>query len=239
MIVRNGLGISIPVLFENGVPDGDVSWSLLDTAGNLLTSGTVVVPVGAASIVIPVDAAHNTLDVGALSATRDLDWSYVLSGVIINGNFRYSIEARAPFGATCDGVRQKLGVGVEEVPDSDISLIDAYRYLRTTAGAAAVAAVSDNGGDNDAILRRAIEAFAALVLLPTMPVRVAAQEESGTNMYKRQTIDWSALEGPLSTMVDEGILLADPSYDPMSDSAALFVVATPALDPITGDAYSA
>lgn len=238
MIIRSGLAHSVPVLFENGLPDGDVTWSLFDTAGAQLATGTAPVPDGAVSTSIGIDASLNTLAADVLSGTRDLDWHYTVGGTLINGTQRYSIEARPPFGASNDGVRAKLGLTAEDLPDGEISLIAAYRYLRTTAGILNVAAITDNGGDNDAVLREAVEAFAALALLPTLPLRVALSESSGTNQYKRQEIDWTALEGPLSALVDAGITLALPSYDPLANSAALFVLATPATDPITGSAYT-
>lgn len=238
MIVRSGLAHSVPVLFEKGIPDGDVTWTLFDTAGAQLSSGTAPVPDGAVSIAITLDAADNTLPLGALTGTRDLDWHYTVAGLTVNGTQRYSVEARPPFGASADGVRAKLGVNEDELPDGDISLIAAFRYLRTTAGSDNVLAVSDNGGDGDSILRDAVEAFAALSLLPTMPLRIALSESSGTNQYKRQEIDWNALEGPLSAIVDAGITLALPTYDPMSNVAALFVLATPSTDPITGGSYT-
>lgn len=238
MIVRSGLAHSVNVLFENGLPDGDVTWSLFDTAGTQLATGSVPVLDGAVSVPIGIDAVHNTLGLDVPTGTRDLDWQYTVGGMIINGTQRYSIEIRPPFGASSDGVRNKLGVNATELPDNDISLIAAYRYLRTTAGVENVATVSDNGGEADAILRDAVEAFAALSVLPTMSARVAASETSGTNQYKRQDVDWSMLEGPLSSMVDAGITLALPSYDPTSNNAALFVLATPAVDPITGGTYT-
>lgn len=234
MIVRGGVAITIPVMFPAGPPDGAVAWKLYDAAGILLDAGAVVVPANAVSINLPVTAANNALG-AALFGSRDIEWSYTVGGAVVNGDQRYNLEARPLFGVSADGVRTKLGVSSTDLPDDNISLIRAYVSFRDTVGADVLAAVTDAA---DLLsVRDAIEAQAALVLIPTMAVRVAAAEDSGTNSYKRQAIDWDAVSSALSTTYNAGILAVLPSYDP-SPTGALFVLATPATDPITGGVYS-
>lgn len=235
MIVRSGLALSIPVLFSSGHPDGSVAWRLFAANGAEIANGTVAVPADAVSVVLPIAAEHNTLAGGALFGSRDFEWSYTTLGMVVNGAQRYSIEARAPYGVSNDGVRSKLGVEAKDLPDGDISLIRAYVSFRDTVTAELLTAVSD-----DAVLlsiRDAIEAQAALSLIPTMAVRVAVSEDSGTNAYKRQAIDWDSVAESLSGLVNDGILAVNPAYDP-TPIGALFILATPATDPFTGDAYS-
>jgi len=235
MIVRSGLALSIPVLFSTGHPDGDISWRLLGTAGDEIASGTVAVPSDAVSINLPIASEHNTLAGTALFASRDFEWSYTISGAVVNGEERYSIEARAPYGASNAGVRSKLGVEPKDLPDGDISLIRAYVSFRDIVTAERLAAATD-----DATLlsvRDAIEAQAALNLIPTMAVRVAVSEDSGTNAYKRQSVDWGAIAESLSSIINDAIIAVNPAYDP-TPTGALFILATPATDPFTGDAYT-
>lgn len=235
MIVRSGLALSIPVLFSSGHPDGNISWRLLGTAGNELANGSVAVPADAVSINLPIAAEHNTLGGDALFGSRDFEWAYTVGGAVVNGEERYSVEARAPYGASNAGVRSKLGVEPKDLPDGDISLIRAFVGFRDIVTADRLADLADEA--DMLAVRDAIEAQAALNLIPTMAVRVAVQEDSGTNAYKRQSVDWGAIAEALSGIVNAGILAVNPTYDP-TPTGALFILATPANDPITGGGYT-
>lgn len=235
MIVRNGVAFTIPVLFSSGHPDGNVSWHLYGPTGAEIASGTVTVPADALSINLPIASVHNTLDPGALISSRDFEWSYTVDNALVNGAQRYSIEARAPYGAANDGVRTKLGVEPKDLPDSDISLIRAFIGFRDTVTADLLVNVTDEA---DLLrVRDAIEAQAALNLIPTMAVRVAASEDSGTNAYKRQAVDWGAVADSLTAIITDGILVVNPLYD-LSPTGALFILATPTTDPLTGGGYT-
>lgn len=233
MILRSGLALSLPVLFDQGHPDGVVSWTLYSSSGLSLGTDVVAVPSDAVSVNITVPGALNTLGSTVLVSTRDLVWSYSVGGVAINNELRYTIENRIPYGASADGVRAKLGVEKDDLPDEEIALSRAYIGFRNLATLAGILSVTDEG-ENDLILRDAIEATAALALLPTMIVRIAKSEDSGTNKYQRQDIDWETLGLSLAAMVNEGVLLALPGYDPLASAGALFLLATPATDAITG-----
>lgn len=234
MIIRNGLAITIPVLFSSGLPDGDLTWRLMGTNGAQVAAGTVVLEDGDVSGLIPIDATSNLLPSGVLFGSRDLEWTYTSEGRIINGEERYSIEARCPFGASTSGVRAKLGVEVTDLPDNDISLIRAYVGFRDTATAVLLEAVS--GDAKELAVRDAIEAQAALALIPTMAVRIAVSEDSGTNAYKRQAINWSEVADYLSGLVNDALVMVNPVFD-ATPTGALFILATPATDPITNVAY--
>jgi hypothetical protein len=58
MIVRNGLALTIPVLFASGHPDAHIAWTLHSTTGTLVASGSVAVPAEALSINLPIAAEH-------------------------------------------------------------------------------------------------------------------------------------------------------------------------------------
>lgn len=236
MIVRNGLAHSIRVMFESGMPDNDVAWRLLGSTGLELASGSVPIPSDAVSINLLIPPSYNNLAVGALVGSRDFEWTYTVNGEVVNGEERYSIEARPPFGASNDGVRAKLGVEDQDLPDSDISLIRAYIGFRDLVGADLLAALTDEA--SQLAIADAIEAQAALNLIPTMAVRVATSEDSGTNSFKRQSVDWGAVAEHLAAIVNAGIVTVLPNYDPMASAGALFILATPTTDPFTGSGYA-
>lgn len=235
MAVRDGLPTSVLVQFPSGHPDGNVSWRLLDAVGLELTTGSITIPVGAVSTFINIPGSFNNLSTELVSS-RDVEWTYTVGGETINGEFRYSVEARPPYGVTPDGVRNKLGLTVADLKDHEISLILAYARFRDTVGADLLTAITDE--TSLLLIREAIEAQAGLDLLPTLIVRVAQQEESGTNVYKRQTVDWAILADALAAIVGAGILEVLPTYDPTPSAGALFIVATPATDPYTGGSYT-
>lgn len=232
MIVRAATAASFPVLFSSGHPDGDVDWEVRDQDGVLLDSGSIVVPGDAVSVNIITDVAANTLDVGELTSTRDVSWTYTVAGVIINGEQRYTVEARLPFGICAEGVRAKLGVDKTDLPDTDISLIESYYTFQTRVTPGILALVTDPV--EKLAVKNAIEALAALAVLPTMTVRVASKESSGTNQYQRQKVDWAAIQLSLQSYLDAGYGLLIVGYDPTADFGSLLILATPAVDPFTG-----
>jgi len=231
MIVRSGTGVSIPILFSSGNPDGDVTYKIFTPAGETLGSGVITVPDDAVSAVIQVPSERNALPVGVLSSYRDVEWTYTVGDQMVYDEVRYTIEARLPFGVSADGVRAKLGVDAKDLPNSDISLVKAYLAFQSVVSLAdfdmSLAPQVSKIGD-------AIEALAALILIPTMSVRVASKESSGTNQYQRQEVDWSAVQVNLEGIVSDGYLAANPVYDETANFGSLLIVVRPATDAITG-----
>lgn len=232
MIVRAATAASFPVLFSSGHPDGDVDWEVRGPDGALLDSGALVIPADAVSTVVTVPAASNTLLVGELHSYRDVSWSYTVAGVVINGEERYTVEARLPFGVSPNGVRSKLGVERTDLPDADIGLVAAYLSFEEQVTQDRLLAVSDPA--TQIAVTNAIEAIAALAVLPTMQLRVATKESSGTNQYQRQKIDWEAIGLHLEGMVHTGLGAVIPGFDTTEDFGPLLVLATPSVDPLTG-----
>jgi hypothetical protein len=233
VIVRNGLAATFPVTFESGSPDGDVTWKVLGPDGTQLATGTITPGVDAVSINIPLSAPVNTLDSGSYISYRDLTWEYEVLGAVENGEQRYSVERRLPVGVTYDGVRRLFGVSISELPDDEIPLTEAYlEFISRVTQIGFDAAI--NGGLNDIRLRNAIEAQAALMLLPSMPVRVMNTEGSGTNTFKRQEIDWLQIGAELLAAINTGVLVVIPTYDITAGFGALLILAGPTTDAITG-----
>lgn len=235
MIVRSGNAASFLVEFPLGVPDGNLTWKVLAEDGTELANDSVVVPVDATSINLVIPAIHNTLAVGELTGFRDVSWTYTVGGVVINGEARYTLEGRVPFGASADGVRTKLGADSLDVPDTDISLVRAYLLLEETVGAVPLAATALTATGLDTIrLRDTVEALAALEIMPTMPQRIALKESSGTDTYQRDKIDWDRLAASLQDIVSAGILVVVPTFDFAAGAGAIFILAGPEADAITG-----
>lgn len=231
MILRDGTGSSFLVEFSTGVPDNSaVTWELRSSAG-IITNGTVSVPLDAVSVFINIAANFNTLPLAVLSDYRDLSWSYTVGGRIVNGEARYTLEARLPYGVSTAGVRRKLGIDDPiDLPDGEISVVSAYLSFENTVGADNLASISGK----DIVLRDAIEAAAALQLIPTMSVRIAKKEDSGTSSFQRQDVDWATVGAYLEDLVTAGIVAVVPSYDETLGFGALFILAGPATDPFTG-----
>jgi hypothetical protein len=230
MILRAGLAATHLVTFADGQPDGDVTWELLADDGTVLDSGTITPAADQISVLIPLSSEATALPDGILQDTLDVTWSYAVSGAIRNGEARYMLEARLPLGISPDGVRTKLGVTASELPNTEISLVSSYLIFVDAIGIPPTDAI----GIAQLRIRDAIEAQAALALIPTMAVRIATSESSGTNEFKRQDIDWGAIAADLATMIDLGYLAVDPTFDAGAVTGELFLLATPAVDPITG-----
>lgn len=229
MIVRSGSGYTHTVLLSSSAPAA-VTWRVFDAAGVEVDTGTVAPPANALSFDITVPGSANTLAIGSFVSSRDLVWSYMDGGKLVTDELRYSVEARAPYGVSPAGVRAKLGLEPSDVPDSDISLVRAYLTFQSI--------VNPVGQDPDSlVLRDAIEATAAIQLIPSLRVRIAKSEDTGTNKYQRQDVDWDQITTDLEAIVLAGYLLIDPDYDSFGvTEGTLFILATPATDPITGAA---
>lgn len=231
MIVRADKAVSFLIEFPSGHPDGNIAWTLRGPDNAILANGSLVVPAGAVSINLPVSATYNHLNTGTLNSYRDLDWTYLVGGAIVNGEVRYSVEARVPFGASADGVRTKLGIdNVIDLPDDEISLVKAYKSFSAAVPADLLSAIDPT----NLVVREAIESIAALSLLPSLMVRLAKKEDSGTSSFERQAIKWDELAGYLNGLVYDGYLLVNPLYDPTDGFGAIFILASPESDAFTG-----
>lgn len=232
MIVRSGLPATHEVLFESGLPAGNVSWQLLDAAGGSVASGTLTPAAEEISAVISLSGTHLTNTSGAFLGYRTLQWWYaVASGHTVSGELSLTIETLPPLGISAEGVRQKLGVTKSELGDDSVELGFAFSQFVSDAGPSWDSLVLDD--ELGRLVKDAVEALAALRLLPTMPVRIAAAETSGTSEFRRQNIDWTNLAPGLDAKYQRGLNAVDPTRS-VASSGSLFFLAQPDTDPITG-----
>lgn len=205
-----------------------LTWTLTNEIGTSVATGTITPVSGAISQEISIIASNNTLSSGTFWGSRELAWNF--NGEM--GFFDYSLEGRVPFGATTEGVRTKLGLTETDLVDEEIPLLKAYLNFQATVGAAALAAVSTDLAKLN--VSNAIEAMAALALLPTLQVRIAQKESSGTNQFARFKIDWTILAEVLRATINEGQTAVDPTLAGVASGVSLLVLATPAIDLFPG-----
>lgn len=228
MILRANNPISFLIEFPSGHPDGNIVWNLYDPEGTILTTGLITPAADAASAVIVVPGQFNSLDIGSLNSYRDVSWTYAVSGMIVSDERRYVIEGRVPYGASIAGVRTKLGIDDPiDLPEDEVSMVTAYMNFVGDRDMSLISPASLR-------MRDAIEATAALALLPSLMVRLAKKEDSGTSSFTRSDVDWAALAAALSDIITAAELEIDPLFDPLVGFGAIFILAGPETDAFTG-----
>lgn len=231
--MRAGSALTQLVEFFDGFPDGDITWLLVNGLGVTVATATVTPVVDSASAVITVTGVQNAIEADVLSSPRELQWSYTVGGVIHSGRRRYRLEVFLPLGVSEEGVRRKLGVEDHELGDDDIDLVTAYGKFQETVGEDNLTAVITAGGHPALLASHAIEALAALTVLPTLLVSLAAKQSSGTDQFQRATIDWDAIRAQLENTLAEGYVVVDPTLDVTANFGPL-LVAVVRDDPVTG-----
>jgi len=224
--MRAGLDFSQLVTFDDGAPDGDISWALYRLDGTEVAAGAVTPEDGAVSAALVVAGTHNQLAAGTLRNIRELVWTYTVGGDIRSGRVEYSIEGRVPFPASARGTREKLGLSPQEFPDDEVDLIGAYWELLSIAPPTAVATYENLETADAHLIADAIEALAGLAVLDTLQVRLAKMESSGTNEYQRGSIDWDKLRAKLQALVARATDLLNPTEAGGAGGGPLFVLAT-------------
>lgn len=232
MIVEN-TPFSYLVQFDTGTPLGVFSYSLYDDEGNIVASiqnQEITPDIGAVSVLVEIPNVANTLTKPLLEG-RVLTWQYTTALGAVNGSYGYTIQKRVPFPVSTEGVRTKLGVDITELPDDRIDLLTAY--VEYNAGFEDGLDNYTFGGDLAALrITNAIEALAALKLLPSLQISLARRLTSGTNEYERfSKIDWTLLAAELQATVDSATVLIDESQ--VYGATAIFTLGV-RTDPFTG-----
>lgn len=229
--MRSGNPFTAEVTFDEGFPDAAISWKLLDGDGTQLTTGSVTPAAGDVSTIITVSGANNALSTGVLAGNRELSWSYTVGGLAKGGQIRYDLEAFLPFGVSCDGVRTKLGLDVDEVSDNEINLVTSYLAFQQVVTSATLSAVTDTY--SKLVVRHAIEALAGLRLVPSLQLKLAKKEVSGISQFQRADIDWTELSAYLNSLVAAGYTALNPDLDP-ANVGSLFLTVVRSPDAVTG-----
>jgi len=227
--MRAGRAFTQLVDLGTGFPDANITWTLSSPDGTVLDTGVVTPTTSAVSAVILISSNLNDLPTGDFVAARDLSWYYTVDGVGYGGDIRYTLEGVVPFSCTPQGVRDKLGVEQHELPDVAIPLMDAYLQLRNELD---IDSLQAGDSREQRLVANALEAKAALAVLPTLQVRVAQSEDSGTNAFARfSKVDWFKLEEHLGSFIWD---LSQELGATPGAGTGLFTAAGPATDPFTG-----
>lgn len=227
--MRSGTALTQLVEFSDGFPDGDVEWQVLDGHGSQVASGSVVPVAESVSVVLTISALENELEAGAVASPRELSWAYTVGGLVHTGRRRYRLEAFLPFGVSEEGVRTKLGLEPHELEDDAIDLVSAYGQFVETVGADPLLTVT---GYQETKVCDAIEALAAIAILPSLQVKLAMKQSSGTDQFQRGAIDWAALRAQLDNIVTAGITTVNPNFSETGTFGSLLVVVV-REDPVT------
>ena len=227
-----GSPASTEIFFAPDPPLGAISYVLRDGAGTTLLSSTTTPTVGAVSWPIVIAASYNTVASGAGFEYRQLDWSYTTTRGAVTGVMRYRVDPFLSFGVAPEGVRVKLGATKDELPDEDIDLTAAYLMFKASV-TDVTAAAADTGLLNLRVTN-AIEAQAALYLLPTLQLKMARMETSGTNTFQRfAAVDWEMLGAQLQAQIADGRDAIDVPSDALGGDGFIFALST-RVDPLTG-----
>lgn len=225
------------VEFASGSPSGAFSYSVTDEDGNIvngLQNVVVSLGVGAISARIEVPASANAVS-KPLFEVRTISWTYPTNNGQVNGSKNYVVQKAIPFPATPEGVRQLLGITDDEIPDDRIDIMGAYLKFREPFDDpdAALLPYMTSGDADSYRITRAIEAMAALEILPTLQLALARRLDTGTNSYERwNRIDWERLAARLNGMVYEASIIVEPLL--VLAINPIFVLST-RNDPLTGE----
>lgn len=223
------------VEFTSGVPTGVFSYTVYDE-DNAIVDGLedeeIAIGLGAVSVTITIPAGSNTVS-KPLFERRTIVWTYPTSAGIVTDSISYSIRKAVPFPVTTEGVRILLGISSQEIPDERIDLLAAYIAFSELFTDASILEDYETTGDSTSFkITKAIEAVAAIQLLPTLQLALARRKDSGTNQYERwNRIDWMGLKASLDMIVTEALLLVDPTLE--FDFLPVFTLSI-RTDPLTG-----
>lgn len=222
------------VEFSTGTPTGVFTYSVTDDEGNPvagLNNVEVTPPAGAVSTLIQIPQVANTLT-KPLFEGRTISWFYTTVLGAVNGSHSYQIQKRVPFPCTAEGVRTKLGVDANELPDERIDLLMSYIEFNSLF-LDGLDAYTLSGDATALKITNAIEAVAALKILPTLQLSLARRLTNGTNEYERwNKIDWELLRADLEQIVYDITVLIDPTQ--VYQTSAIFTLAVRTPDPLTG-----
>lgn len=224
------------VEFSAGYPTGAVSYRLLGNDGvTVLYSGEKAPDRGAVDVQLIVPAQHNTCAL-PLFENRTLAWDYITEAGVQSDRITYRVDRPLPFAVSAEGVRNKLGLSDHEIADSAVDLITAYSEILDLIGETALSTAAVAGDRSTLLVAHAIEATAGLALLPTLQLRAAQRESSGTNEYARYSqIDWVMLEANLKAHVDRARGEVDATFDATGTGGFVFGTAGRSPDAITGE----
>lgn len=218
-IAGEDVNIVLPFLVDgpNGpdyvVPDaGSVSYTVRGHTGQPIAGATnVSVPTDADDTQVSVNIGFPINNKTRQFERRSVEYRWVVAGRAYGREFSFFLTDRLIFDATPAEVRERLGVNASELPDHEVDLVAAYYQLGAQIGATTLADKLAEGTYETIKANRALVLVEALRLLPSLRLRAAKAETSGSEGFTRYDIDWDALEKALKDELGKQVELLGTS----------------------------
>lgn len=162
---------------------GSISWSLLDSDGSELTSGTINNSGGEQFVNVVIAAQYNTKT--NLFAIRSLKVAFTVNTQPREAWFNYRVVDFVQTTATPEGVRQFIGMTVDEMPDHTVDIYEAYFIVSDMVGKAVLDAALASGTISAINANGAILATAVLMITPSLRMRTFQTMKSDTASLAR------------------------------------------------------
>lgn len=232
--MESGRQLNHLVVFNSGQPVGAFTYNLRNQSGETVVSEEVQIAENQLSYLITIPSSLNVLS-RDLFEKMTLEWNYSTANEFVSDLLEYRLTIAIPFGVSRDSVRNLLGVNKQELQDDDIDLLAGYisfiDFLPEGTDLSELEAQGDAAAYN---ISTAIEAAAALKLLPSIQIRLPRIYNSGTSEFQRwNNIDWEGLKMSLNQKVVDGLDAIDPSLS-LLDNITIFSLSDADTDPITG-----
>lgn len=155
---------------------------------------------------------------------RYVQVDYTIGGVPCIWKDVYKLSPFLPIAVVPSDVRNILGVRDKELTDEQVDIYEAYfELLRVVPDLEAALVAAD---DRCRLANRAIALKAALIVLPSMPVRAMKEDALNNASQVRATIDWELLRAGIESELS-GILVGVPVSPEGFVLHPLFMVVTP------------
>lgn len=142
----------------------------------------------------------------------------------------YRLTAFLPIQVLPQDVRTLLGLREEELKDFEVEIYDAYFALLRSNPALGANLVT--GNDATMYANKAIALKAALLVMPSVPLRAAKQDSLNNATLLRATIDYGKLQAELEGQLSDALANMG-SVTAISYAATPLLLLTTPVDPIT------
>lgn len=212
---------------------GSVSWSLRDHSGTLVTGfvNLALTPgVTDTSVLIQVPALQNEITSPREFEKRTVIVSASKAGTPWQAVIPYRITPWLNHSVTADSARALAGLDRSELPDAELDIYAAYKWVEDKLGVDTLETALASGTSDETDANRAIAARAVLVCLSAVASRVLKRRTDGSLEAERFEFDVGKLRVELQALIDTVLInLAGSDIE----EPGLFSFGTP-TDPITG-----
>lgn len=180
------------------------------------------------SVLLNVPQSANLVNEGV--ENRFVRVNFRVGGIPCIWSDAYKLTAFLPISVLPSDVRNLLGARDKEIKDDEVDLYEAYFTLLRSNSGINIALVQTD--DRAMFANRAIALQAALMLLPSMPVRIMKEDALNNASQVRATIDWEKIKAALLAELAVAIGGFLPELSTGFTLNALFIKSNP-TDPVT------